>query len=185
MGDNKGQTIFLSVIGIATLLVAIIGATFAYFTTTMGGAPATVQAGTATLGNIAFTAQSVEADNILPGWTSNAKTVTITRTGDSDVDFAYTCTLKATSTIADLYVQTADTAGKELGSQVTAERQVTTEDIDLFKGTIEKGTGNVEKSGTYTLTFKETGTNQNTQAGQTIAATVSCALDESEFKVGE
>ncbi len=35
MGDNKGQTIFLSVIGIATLLVAIIGATFAYFTTTV------------------------------------------------------------------------------------------------------------------------------------------------------
>lgn len=37
MGENKGQTIFLSVIGIATLLVAIIGATFAYFTTSMGG----------------------------------------------------------------------------------------------------------------------------------------------------
>ena len=36
MGENKGQTIFLSVIGIATLLVAIIGATFAYFTTSMG-----------------------------------------------------------------------------------------------------------------------------------------------------
>ncbi len=36
MGENKGQTIFLSVIGIAKLLVAIIGATFAYFTTTMG-----------------------------------------------------------------------------------------------------------------------------------------------------
>ncbi len=33
MGENRGQTIFLSVIGIATLLVAIIGATFAYFTT--------------------------------------------------------------------------------------------------------------------------------------------------------
>ena len=35
MTENKGQTIFLSVIGIATLLVAIIGATFAYFTTSM------------------------------------------------------------------------------------------------------------------------------------------------------
>ncbi len=33
MGDNRGQTIFLSVIGIATLLVTIVGATFAYFTT--------------------------------------------------------------------------------------------------------------------------------------------------------
>lgn len=184
MGDNKGQTIFLSVIGIATLLVAIIGATFAYFTTTMGGTPANVQGTTATLGNIAFTAQSVEANNILPGWTSGAKTITITRTGDSDVDFAYTCTLKATDTVADLVVTTADTTGKELGSQLTAETPVTG-DVELFKGTIQKGTGNVEKSGTYTLTFKETGQNQNTQAGQNINATVSCALDESEFNVGE
>ncbi len=37
MDNNRGQTIFLSVIGIATLLVAIIGATFAYFTTQVTG----------------------------------------------------------------------------------------------------------------------------------------------------
>ena len=43
MTENKGQTIFLSVIGIATLLVAIIGATFAYFTTSMGGTQGTVK----------------------------------------------------------------------------------------------------------------------------------------------
>lgn len=37
MENNKGQTIFLSVIGIATLLVAIVGATFAWFSTTIEG----------------------------------------------------------------------------------------------------------------------------------------------------
>ena len=35
MEDAKGQTIFLSIIGIATLLVAIIGATFAWFNITL------------------------------------------------------------------------------------------------------------------------------------------------------
>ncbi len=54
MGDNRGQTIFLSVIGIATLLVTIVGATFAYFTTqvdtenTSGGSTSGT---TATIGN--------------------------------------------------------------------------------------------------------------------------------------
>ena len=40
--NNKRQTIFLSVVGIATLLVAIIGATFAWFTATAGGETKTV-----------------------------------------------------------------------------------------------------------------------------------------------
>ena len=31
MDDTKGQTIFLTIVGIATLLVAVVGATFAWF----------------------------------------------------------------------------------------------------------------------------------------------------------
>ena len=37
MENSKGQTIFLSVIGVATLLVAIIGATFAWFSVEVSG----------------------------------------------------------------------------------------------------------------------------------------------------
>ena len=96
MGENKGQTIFLSVIGIATLLVAIIGATFAYFTTSMGGTQGTVNATTAKLGSSSFTAESVSATAVLPGWTSEAKNVTVTL-GESDVDVNYTCVLTMTA----------------------------------------------------------------------------------------
>ena len=35
MENNKGSMIVLTVIGIATLLIAVIGATFAYFTVTV------------------------------------------------------------------------------------------------------------------------------------------------------
>ena len=35
MKDNKGTTVLLTVIGIATLLVAVVGATFAYFSATV------------------------------------------------------------------------------------------------------------------------------------------------------
>ncbi len=57
MGDNRGQTIFLSVIGIATLLVTIIGATFAYFTTqvTPSGTGGNVETSTAKVGNTTVT----------------------------------------------------------------------------------------------------------------------------------
>lgn len=56
MDNNKGQTIFLSVIGIATLLVAIIGATFAYFSITVTGneQASSIFVTTATLGQINF-----------------------------------------------------------------------------------------------------------------------------------
>ena len=37
MEEAKGQTIFLSVIGVATLLVAIVGATFAWFNISLSG----------------------------------------------------------------------------------------------------------------------------------------------------
>jgi len=64
MNDNKGQTIFLSVIGIATLLVAIIGATFAYFTTTMSGDAADIEATTGTLGKVNFTAEAISLEKL-------------------------------------------------------------------------------------------------------------------------
>ena len=48
--DNKKKTILLTVIAVATLLVAVVGATFAYFTAQGGNAAentVTVQTGTA------------------------------------------------------------------------------------------------------------------------------------------
>ena len=60
MKDNRGTTILLTVIGISTLLVAVVGATFAYFSATVvetdpdkDGQDVVVQA--ATVGTITFT----------------------------------------------------------------------------------------------------------------------------------
>lgn len=44
MGNNKGSNIFLGVIGVATLLVAIIGATFAFFGANSGSSEGAVSA---------------------------------------------------------------------------------------------------------------------------------------------
>ena len=49
MGNNKGSGIFLGVIGVATLLVAIIGATFAFFGANIASPEGAVSAQSATL----------------------------------------------------------------------------------------------------------------------------------------
>ena len=57
MKENRGTTVLLTVIGIATLLVAVVGATFAYFTTTVTGNDNTkkdITVNSATVGEIVF-----------------------------------------------------------------------------------------------------------------------------------
>lgn len=171
MGENKGQTIFLSVIGIATLLVAIIGATFAYFTTSMGGTQGTVNATTAKLGSSSFTAESVSATAVLPGWTSEAKNVTVTL-GESDVDVNYTCVLTMTANpLTDLKLAVAGDGAVAAATKTLATGETETK---IAEGTLKSGES---KTMTYTLSFLETGVDQGTQQGKTIAGTVTCATE--------
>lgn len=171
MGENKGQTIFLSVIGIATLLVAIIGATFAYFTTSMGGTQGTVNATTAKIGASTFTADSVDATAVLPGWTSEAKNVTVTL-GESDVNVDYTCVLTMTANpLTDLRLAVAGDNAVAAATKTLATGETETK---IAEGTLTSGES---KTMTYTLTFAETGADQNGQQGATIAGTVTCATD--------
>ncbi len=169
MGENKGQTIFLSVIGIATLLVAIIGATFAYFTTSMGGTQGTVKATTAKLGSSSFTAESVSATAVLPGWTSQAKNVTVTL-GESDVDVSYTCVLTMTANpLTDLKLAVAGDNAVAAATKTLATGESETK---IAEGVLKSGES---KTMTYTLTFAETGTVQDSQQGATIDGVVKCS----------
>ena len=174
MTENKGQTIFLSVIGIATLLVAIIGATFAYFTTSMGGTQGTVKATTAKIGAASFTAQSVSGTAVLPGWTSEAKTVTVTL-GPSDYDVKYTCTLDMTANpLTDL---TLTVAGTNAQTTVNGKLKTGATNTVIASGTLAKSATKQTATMTYTLSFPETGADQGTQQGKTIAGTVTCATE--------
>ena len=174
MGENKGQTIFLSVIGIATLLVAIIGATFAYFTTSMGGTQGTVKATTAKIGAASYTTQSVSATAVLPGWTSEAKTVTVELT-PSDYDVKYTCTLDMTANpLTDL---TLTVAGTNAQTKANGKLKTGATKTVIASDTLAKSATKQTATMTYTLSFPETGADQNGQQGATIAGTVSCATE--------
>lgn len=84
---EKKNTVLLTVIAVATLLVAVVGATFAYFsaTVTENNKTETVLK-SAELG-ITFTGtQEITADSIQPGWTAD-KVFTVENTSDYDMTF--------------------------------------------------------------------------------------------------
>ena len=65
---ERKNTVLLTVIAVATLLVAVIGATFAYFTATAGGSGTTpVSVQTSSSGSSTFTSTSLtKASSELP-----------------------------------------------------------------------------------------------------------------------
>ncbi len=85
MEDGRGQSIFLSIIGIATLLVAIVGATFAWFSITVTGNdnPADIVITSSNLGQVSFTDGTViDLGKVMPG-TFTTKTFTVSQTDPS------------------------------------------------------------------------------------------------------
>lgn len=180
MGENKGQTIFLSVIGIATLLVAIIGATFAYFTSTAGTGTGNVDLTAKTVAGFTATAGSITSEEtILPGWSKSAD-ISVSTNAKTDIPYEYVCTLAvdATTTLTDMYVSVAaaETNGVTAGEikcvdntpLITGGQPVT-----LIEGTVGNTTAAETKAAKYTIKFKETGSEQAGQ-GNIFKATVTC-----------
>lgn len=182
MGENKGQTIFLSVIGIATLLVAIIGATFAYFTTTMENHDAvTGTVTTATISAVTLTGTTFSGENILPGWTSGEKTFTIeTQNITGDASAEYICKIaktgEGTSTDFEYQITGADTTTYGEWTAVPAAA------TEVARGVIK--VGNLNDAYKIQFRFNETGAVQTNQ-GQTFGAAVTCELGAIKGKVGE
>ena len=179
MDNNKGQTIFLSVIGIATLLVAIIGATFAYFTSTAGTGTGNVDLTAKTVAGFTATAGSITSDEtILPGWSKSAN-ISVATTDKTDVPYDYSCVLSvdATTTLTDMYVSVAAAAADaapagDIKAGTNTELQAGKE-VELLAGTVGNTTGAETKTATYTIKFKETGAAQANQ-GAKFKATVTC-----------
>ena len=191
MERNNGQTIFLSVIGIATLLVAIIGATFAYFTTTINGTDSRATITTAKIGSVGFTTTSPSSnENILPGWVGHG-TASVYLTSDSTESINYECRVQLLddSYATNVYVQT--TSGTD--AKVDEETALTTTGVVISSGTLQPATGitaarALENPATttgpthdvaYDVIFKEIGVPQDADQGQTIKTKVSCSIDTS------
>lgn len=84
---EKKNTVLLTVIAVATLLVAVIGATFAYFSATVKENNKTQTVLKSAELGITFTGtQEIVAESITPGWTADKK-FTVQNTSDYDMTF--------------------------------------------------------------------------------------------------
>lgn len=201
MSEGKNNTVMLTIIGIATLLIAVVGATFAYFSATLTGTnnekEYTVRS--ATVGTEFNGGADITATGIYPkeeAW--GTKTFSIKTTSTKGVSTKYRIALviddndtTADTTISDgaghikrfqanalSYTLTASEANAATeGIMPTAtETQIAdpSQDIVFGEATIY-GNDAVEVTQTYTLSmfFKDTGTDQNANQGAQFKAHIS------------
>lgn len=89
---GDGNTILLTVIGVATLLVALVGATFAYFSTQVNNeSNQSMSISTAAPVGLQYLGQKFELTNIIPGTTNTEDQgrFTVTNPSTSTVDQQY------------------------------------------------------------------------------------------------
>lgn len=184
MDNNKGQTIFLSVVGIATLLVAIVGATFAWFSATVTGndTASSVTVQTATIG-ITFTdGNELSIPNALPG-SYKTKTFTVAAAEGSTIDqnFAINWDVLKFDFVnkEDLVYELSGVSSltEDAGTLVT--KTETAMPTEVGTAEIGKGTVKPNETQTYTLkvTFKETNSNQNSNQGRNFTGKIQVAAE--------
>ena len=184
MESNKGQTIFLSVIGIATLLVAIVGATFAWFSTGITGSQdaETATVTTATVGAITIVnaTAGIGAELVTPGWVSEGSQVSVTTTGiTGDLTVPYSCKLTGnvpTGSENTEYFKycIADTNSS---SNCTWNALAGVSDQEVISGTLSSSHTGTTKY--LFLTLEEKGEAQTGQ-GATITASVTCTVNNGQ-----
>ena len=180
---EKKNVVFLTVLAIATLLTAVVGTTFAYFTATVttDATPTTVTA--ATLGVTYTDGAQISATNIIPGWTASKKisvkndsTIAVTYNilwsgltnsfvqggaeGSKTDDFVYTLTKESTNgaaTVTDVAVPTVSETKLINGQSIAAGETQTY---------------------TLTLTFKNTGIAQNENQTKSFTSTLVTTVEQ-------
>ena len=195
--DNKKNTVLLTVIAVATLLVAVVGATFAYFSAQGGDAKSTnvtVQTGTAgsssfTVGSaIAITADETTFAKDLGDRTgSTTGTVSFTAPGAAgtstpaaaDLKFCYSVTINIA---ANNFVYTVNNTTPELildvekgGTKVINNLDITTRTGAIQAPTVADGTTYVHQidaaaGATVTNSWKVTVTLKNLSTDQNANA---------------
>ena len=191
--EKKGNTVFLSVIGIATLLVAIIGATFAWFSATVTGndQASSVTVTTATLGINYVNGQEIKMLKAMPGATSGDKTFTIA-SQNATVNTGYTINwnidtfdfVNKADLVYSLSGQKTSTAGTLVATKTDEAMPTSTGTTAIGNGTlsvVDDGAGNyTQDTHTYTLSvkFKETGSNQNSNQGKSFYGRIQVTTPE-------
>ena len=187
MENNRGQSILLTVIGVATLLVSIIGATFAYFTVQVTGnnTASSINVKTADVAGVVFSdGPAITATNVYPGY-EKTKTFTIkSENGDASSNVQYIINLVTTTTTLSAASSTANEvyyglSGTKTGSGTVATT-VTKANAPKTNTTTQIGTGTLVGNETHTYTFTfgitERGSAQDYLQGKQFVGIIQVAI---------
>ena len=189
MEEGKSQSIFLSIIGIATLLVAIIGATFAWFSITVTGNdnPSDIVINSGTLGQVSFVdGTNIEIQNLMPG-VFNTKTFTVSQTDPSATGkISYNIVLNVknntlTPNANGQFVHSLTSSGNTNGGSLATLQQteVPTQSMVIGSGVIE---GYEVHTYEYTIGLNNINENQNAAQGKTFSGYLSVVLSDAGVK---
>lgn len=191
MNEGKGNTVLLTIIGIATLLVAVIGATFAYFTAILSGQEIepsfTINSGT--VGTVFDGGAAIVANNIVPSNDPiDTKVFTIKGNSASATTIYYDLGLVvSTNTFSEgalKYTLTIDPSSSSNGTkapEVTVQTNIPNSGIaNLGTGTFVGPTeGELAHKYRLTLYFPETNVNQDIDQGKIFYGHVSVETETS------
>ena len=156
MKESKRNNILLTVIGIATLLIAVVGATFAYFTAVLSGqeSATTVTINAGTLG-ITFTGgANINMQNIYPrgnvaslqtsdAWATKSFSVKANATAASTIPYALALVIDSNnfSTGALVFTLTVDPGSNTNGTKAAA---ISTPTAVPTTGSYSLGSGSIQ-----------------------------------------
>lgn len=189
MDETKSQSIFLSIIGIATLLVAIIGATFAWFSITVTGNdnPSDITINSGTLGQVSFVdGTNIEIKNLMPG-SFTTKTFTVSQTDPSATGkISYNIVLNVKSNTLSpnangYFVHSLTSSGNTNGGTLAQlpSTAVPIQSMVIGSGVIE---GYEVHTYQYTIGLINANENQNAAQGKDFSGYLSVVLTDEGLK---
>lgn len=183
MGEFKGQAIFLSIVGICTLLVAIVGATFAWFSITVTGNdnPTDIIINSGTLGQVNFNdGTAIDIKSLMPG-SFTTKTFTVSQTDPSatgKISYNIVLNVKSntlTPVAQGAFIHSLKSSGNTNGGTLATmnESEVPVNSYIIGSGVIE---GYESHQYEYTIGLKNLDVNQNAAQGKTFSGYLSVVL---------
>jgi hypothetical protein len=180
---EKKNTILLMVLGIATLVAAAIGTSYAYFTATVSGAGTATSISSATIGVTYTDGSQITATNVLPGWTTT-KTITVHNTSGVSITYSINWA-SVTNTFVDstaspttgthaLATEFYYTYKKNSGTASTAVAMPTATGTAVASQTLAAGGTDTY---VFTFAFANLGVTQNDNQGKSFAGTFAVAVD--------
>lgn len=114
MNEGKNNTVMLTVIGIATLLIAVVGATFAFFSAQLSGSDTEYKVVSATIGTEFTGGDEVVANGIFPqeaAWATKVFSIKSTSSLGVETKYNIALTVDANDVTEDATISSTGAAG--------------------------------------------------------------------------